>query len=52
MLRLSGVIIQAGNVSEASTHRRLVARATDTYGRLDVAINNTGVAHAFTLSTQ
>jgi NAD(P)-dependent dehydrogenase (short-subunit alcohol dehydrogenase family) len=42
------VIIEAGDVSKEETHHRLVACAIDTYGRLDVAINNAGVAHAFT----
>jgi NAD(P)-dependent dehydrogenase (short-subunit alcohol dehydrogenase family) len=42
------VLIEPGDVSEESTHRRLVERATNAYGRLDVAINNAGVAHAFT----
>jgi NAD(P)-dependent dehydrogenase (short-subunit alcohol dehydrogenase family) len=48
----SGVIIEAGDVSQDETHRRLVSRATDAYGRLDVAINNAGVAHAFTKITE
>jgi NAD(P)-dependent dehydrogenase (short-subunit alcohol dehydrogenase family) len=45
-------IIEAGDVGEDDTHRRLVARAVETYGRLDVAINNAGVAHAFTKITE
>jgi NAD(P)-dependent dehydrogenase (short-subunit alcohol dehydrogenase family) len=51
-MRDADVIIEAGDVSEEDTHRRLVARALDTYGRLDVAINNAGVAHAFTKITE
>jgi NAD(P)-dependent dehydrogenase (short-subunit alcohol dehydrogenase family) len=50
-LRGSDVEVIAGDVSQDETHRRLVARATETYGRLDVAINNAGVAHAFTKIT-
>jgi NAD(P)-dependent dehydrogenase (short-subunit alcohol dehydrogenase family) len=46
------VIIEAGDVSEDDTHRLLVARATEAYGRLDVAVNNAGVAHAFTKITE
>jgi NAD(P)-dependent dehydrogenase (short-subunit alcohol dehydrogenase family) len=46
------VLIEAGDVSEDATHRHLVAHATDAYGRLDVAINNAGVAHAFTKITE
>jgi NAD(P)-dependent dehydrogenase (short-subunit alcohol dehydrogenase family) len=51
-LRDADVIIEAGDVSEEDTHRRLVARALDAHGRLDVAINNAGVAHAFTKITE
>ena len=50
-LATSDVIIEPGDVSQEDTHRRLIAHATDTYGRLDVAINNAGVAHAFTKIT-
>ena len=46
------VIIEAGDVSEEETHRRLVSRALDAHSRLDVAINNAGVAHAFTRITE
>ncbi|MEA2760554.1 MAG: hypothetical protein QOH65_3310 [Methylobacteriaceae bacterium] len=45
-------ISEAGDVSEDETHRRLVARAMEQHGRLDVAINNAGVAHAFTKITE
>src|SRR3954453_11123580 len=48
----SDVIVEAGDVGEDATHRRLVAHAIDAYGRLDVAINNAGVAHAFTKITE
>jgi NAD(P)-dependent dehydrogenase (short-subunit alcohol dehydrogenase family) len=51
-MRDADVIIEAGDVSEEDTHRRLVARALEAYGRLDVAINNAGVAHAFTKITE
>ena len=51
-LRDTDLIIEAGDVSEEDTHRRLVARALDAYGRLDVAINNAGVAHPFTKITE
>jgi NAD(P)-dependent dehydrogenase (short-subunit alcohol dehydrogenase family) len=50
-LSAAAVIIEAGDVSEDETHRRLVQNAIDTYGRLDVAIKNAGVAHAFTKIT-
>jgi NAD(P)-dependent dehydrogenase (short-subunit alcohol dehydrogenase family) len=50
-LRAADMVIEAGDVSEDDTHRRLVGRAIDAYGRLDVAINNAGVAHAFTKIT-
>ena len=43
--------MQAGDVREEATHRKLVAHAIDTYGRLDVAINNAGIAHSFTKLT-
>jgi NAD(P)-dependent dehydrogenase (short-subunit alcohol dehydrogenase family) len=46
------VAIEAGDVAKDETHTRLVARAIETYGRLDVAINNAGVAHAFTKITE
>jgi NAD(P)-dependent dehydrogenase (short-subunit alcohol dehydrogenase family) len=46
------VVIERGDVSEEETHGRLVARALETYGRLDVAINNAGVAHAFSKFTE
>ena len=45
------VVIAAGDVSQEETHRRLVARTIETYGRLDIALNNAGVAHAFTKIT-
>jgi NAD(P)-dependent dehydrogenase (short-subunit alcohol dehydrogenase family) len=48
----ANAISEAGDVSQDETHRRLVARAIDTHGRLDVAINNAGVAHAFTKITE
>jgi NAD(P)-dependent dehydrogenase (short-subunit alcohol dehydrogenase family) len=51
-LRAADMVIEAGDVSEDDTHRRLVGRAIDAYGRLDVAINNAGVAHAFTKITE
>lgn len=51
-LRGADVLMHAGDVAHEETHRRLVARATDAYGRLDVAINNAGVAHAFTKITE
>jgi NAD(P)-dependent dehydrogenase (short-subunit alcohol dehydrogenase family) len=50
-LPAADMVIEAGDVSEEDTHRRLVERAIDAYGRLDVAINNAGVAHAFTKIT-
>src|SRR6059058_1050198 len=46
------VAIEAGDVGSDETHRRLVGRALETYGRLDVAVNNAGVAHAFTKITE
>ena len=39
-------------MSQEEAHHRLLARALDAYGRLDVAINNAGVAHAFTKITE
>jgi NAD(P)-dependent dehydrogenase (short-subunit alcohol dehydrogenase family) len=51
-LRGTDVIAEDGDVSDEDTHRRLLARAVETYGRLDVAINNAGVAHAFTKITE
>ena len=48
----SDVVIEPGDVSQDETHRRLVQTAVDTYGRLDLAINNAGVAHAFTKITE
>jgi NAD(P)-dependent dehydrogenase (short-subunit alcohol dehydrogenase family) len=45
------VIIEAGDVSEEHTHRRLVESALEAYGRLDVAVNNAGIAHPFTKIT-
>jgi NAD(P)-dependent dehydrogenase (short-subunit alcohol dehydrogenase family) len=51
-MRDADVIIEAGDVSEEETHRRLVSSALDAHGRLDVAINNAGVAHAFTKITE
>jgi NAD(P)-dependent dehydrogenase (short-subunit alcohol dehydrogenase family) len=51
-LSAADVIVEPGDVSQDETHRRLVARATETYGRLDAAINNAGVAHAFTKITE
>jgi NAD(P)-dependent dehydrogenase (short-subunit alcohol dehydrogenase family) len=50
-LATSDVAIEPGDVSQEETHRRLVARATNGHGRLDIAINNAGVAHAFTKIT-
>jgi NAD(P)-dependent dehydrogenase (short-subunit alcohol dehydrogenase family) len=50
-LRGSDVVAWAGDVGDDATHRRLVAQAIDTCGRLDVAINNAGIAHAFTKIT-
>jgi NAD(P)-dependent dehydrogenase (short-subunit alcohol dehydrogenase family) len=50
-LPAADMVIEAGDVSEEDTHRRLVEGAIDAYGRLDVAINNAGVAHAFTKIT-
>jgi NAD(P)-dependent dehydrogenase (short-subunit alcohol dehydrogenase family) len=50
-LSATDTVIEAGDVSEDNTHRRLVERAIDAYGRLDVTINNAGVAHAFTKIT-
>jgi NAD(P)-dependent dehydrogenase (short-subunit alcohol dehydrogenase family) len=46
------VAIEAGDVGSDETHTRLVRRALETYGRLDVAVNNAGVAHAFTKITE
>jgi NAD(P)-dependent dehydrogenase (short-subunit alcohol dehydrogenase family) len=51
-LSAADMVIEAGDISEDDTHRRLVERAIDAYGRLDVAINNAGVAHAFTKITE
>jgi NAD(P)-dependent dehydrogenase (short-subunit alcohol dehydrogenase family) len=51
ILPAADMVIEAGDVSEDDTHRRLVERAIDAYGRLDIAINNAGVAHAFTKIT-
>ncbi|GAC1561717.1 MAG: glucose 1-dehydrogenase [Beijerinckiaceae bacterium] len=45
-------VVHAGDVREDETHARLVAQAVDAYGRLDVAINNAGVAHGFTKFTE
>ena len=47
-LSAAAVVMEAGDVSQEETHQRLVSRAIDTYGRLDISINNAGVAHAFT----
>jgi NAD(P)-dependent dehydrogenase (short-subunit alcohol dehydrogenase family) len=51
-LATADVITEAGDVSQDETHLRLVQCAIETYGRLDVAINNAGVAHAFTKITE
>jgi NAD(P)-dependent dehydrogenase (short-subunit alcohol dehydrogenase family) len=51
-LSAADVIVEPGDVGRDETHRRLVARAKETYGRLDAAINNAGVAHAFTKITE
>lgn len=34
-----------GDVSKAETHQKLVAIAHEKYGRLDLALNNAGIAH-------
>lgn len=41
------VVAQAGNVAEEATAQRLVQAAVGAYGRLDVALNNAGVAHPY-----
>jgi NAD(P)-dependent dehydrogenase (short-subunit alcohol dehydrogenase family) len=51
-LGASEVLTEPGDVSQEEAHHRLLARALDAYGRLDVAINNAGVAHAFTKITE
>ena len=39
-----GILAVTGDVSEESTAERMVAAAIDTYGRLDVAVLNAGIA--------
>jgi NAD(P)-dependent dehydrogenase (short-subunit alcohol dehydrogenase family) len=48
-LRRAGaeVVAEAGDVSQESTAERLVAAALGAYGRLDVALNNAGMAHPY-----
>jgi NAD(P)-dependent dehydrogenase (short-subunit alcohol dehydrogenase family) len=48
-LRAAGgeAIALAGDVADEATAERLVAAALEAYGRLDVAVNNAGVAHPF-----
>jgi NAD(P)-dependent dehydrogenase (short-subunit alcohol dehydrogenase family) len=52
-LRAGGhkVVAIAADVSEETTAARLVQSALSAYGRLDVAVNNAGVAHPFTKLT-
>jgi NAD(P)-dependent dehydrogenase (short-subunit alcohol dehydrogenase family) len=53
-LRCGGreVEVVLGDVSQEATAIRSVETAVSTYGRLDVAINNAGVAHAFRKMTE
>ncbi len=46
-LRASGtdVIATPGDIGDEALSKRLVAACVDTYGRLDVAFNNAGIAH-------
>lgn len=53
-LRAGGAqaVAVAGDVAREETAARLVGAALEAYGRLDVAVNNAGVCHAFTRLTE
>ena len=43
--RGAAVVVLAGDVANEETHKALVDLALQTYGRLDIALNNAGIVH-------
>ncbi len=42
---LTDVVSLAGNIASEALNQKLVELAIDTFGRLDIAVNNAGIAH-------
>ena len=42
---LTDVVVIAGNIASEELNKSLVEKATETFGKLDIAVNNAGIAH-------
>ena len=42
---LTDVVVLAGNIASESLNKALVETAIETFGKLDIAVNNAGIAH-------